>query len=95
MVIERLAGRVLRRILDKEKGFRKERERHIALEVCNTLVHKAGIIHPDLKPQNVMVGGKGRIPLIDFGFAGEVAGRRLTFARITKSTGTPDYISPE
>ena len=69
----------------------------IALGICDALdyIHTGGVIHRDLKPENVMVGHDDSVKLIDFGLAGEVAGRRLTFAHITKSMGTPDYISPE
>ena len=37
----------------------------------------------------------GHIKLIDFGIAGQEGARRLTFAKLSKSMGTPDYISPE
>jgi len=55
-------------------------------------VHKAGIVHGDLKPQNVMVMGNGVVKLMDFG----VARQRLDAERTTgTSAGTPLYMSPE
>jgi len=48
-----------------------------------------------LKPENVMVGSEDRIKLIDFGIAGSLGMRRLTFAKLTHAKGTPDYVSPE
>ena len=42
-----------------------------------------------------MVDSNDRIKLIDFGIAGSVGMRRLTFAKFTRAMGTPDYISPE
>jgi serine/threonine-protein kinase len=42
-----------------------------------------------------MIDAEDRIKLIDFGIAREAGARRLTFARLTKSMGTPDYVSPE
>lgn len=97
MVMEWLEGRLLRQILDEEKKLTPERAVRIALGICDALdyIHHEGVIHRDLKPENIMVASDDTIKLIDFGLAGEVAGRRLTFAHITKSMGTPDYISPE
>ena len=97
MVLEWVDGRLLREILDEEKKLPPVRAVRIALGICDALtyIHNAGVIHRDLKPENIMVGPDDSVKLIDFGLAGEVAGRRLTFAHITKSMGTPDYISPE
>jgi serine/threonine protein kinase len=97
MVMEWVEGRLLREILDEQKKLSPDRAVRIALGICDALdyIHKGGVIHRDLKPENVMVGPDDSVKLIDFGLAGEVAGRRLTFAHITKSMGTPDYISPE
>lgn len=97
MVMEWLEGRLLRQILDEEKKLTPERAVRMALGICDALsyIHHEGVIHRDLKPENIMVAPDDSIKLIDFGLAGGVAGRRLTFAHITKSMGTPDYISPE
>jgi serine/threonine-protein kinase len=48
-----------------------------------------------MKPENVMVDAHDNIKLIDFGIAGDAAARRLTYANITATLGTPNYISPE
>jgi len=53
------------------------------------------VVHRDLKPENVMVDGEDRIKLIDFGIAMKEDARRLTFANLSPTLGTPDYISPE
>ena len=97
MVMEWVEGHLLRNILDDEKKLPPERATRIALGICEALeyIHNSGVIHRDLKPENIMVDNEDRIKLIDFGLAGSVAGRRLTFRHITKSMGTPDYISPE
>ncbi len=42
-----------------------------------------------------MVGAQDRIKLIDFGIAAKAGSRRITFARLSETMGTPDYISPE
>ena len=42
-----------------------------------------------------MVDDQDNIKLIDFGIASDLRGRRLTFAKLSQTMGTPDYISPE
>jgi serine/threonine-protein kinase len=96
MVMEWCDGRLLREILD-EGRMPQQRAIHIAIGVLEALeyIHARGIVHRDLKPENIMVDGDDNIKLIDFGIAGDVAARRLTYANFTAAIGTPNYISPE
>jgi serine/threonine-protein kinase len=96
MVMEWCDGRLLREILD-EGRMPQQRAIHIAIGVLEALeyIHARGIVHRDLKPENIMVNGDDNIKLIDFGIAGDVAARRLTYANFTAAIGTPNYISPE
>ncbi len=65
----------------------------IARQLCAGLVaaHEHGIIHRDLKPANIMLDGRGRVRITDFGLAGLAADIGGTEAR----AGTPAYMSPE
>ena len=69
----------------------------ITTRICDALdyIHKHGVVHRDLKPENIMVDEQDNIKLIDFGIAANVGSRRLTFAKLSQTMGTPDYISPE
>ena len=57
--------------------------------------HKAGVIHRDMKPPNILINDEGLVKVVDFGIA---AAARNTETRLTKTgtlVGTPTYIAPE
>jgi serine/threonine protein kinase len=97
MVMEWVEGRLLRQILNEQKKLPPERAVRIALGICDALdyIHSHGVVHRDLKPENIMVDAEDHIKLIDFGISANVGSRRLTFAKLSQTMGTPDYISPE
>jgi serine/threonine-protein kinase len=96
MVMEWCDGRLLRQILS-EGRIPQDRAVRIAVNVLEALayIHENGVVHRDLKPENIMVDDNDNIKLIDFGIAGDTAARRLTYANVTATLGTADYISPE
>ncbi|MFW6057666.1 MAG: serine/threonine protein kinase, partial [Persicimonas sp.] len=59
-----------------------------------TLVHAAGVVHGDLKPQNVLVDADGRVTLLDFGTGSWVSGMSAE-EQLDKARGTPAYMAPE
>ena len=76
---------------------------HAALEfvgqLCHTVayLHGSGLIHGDIKPDNVFVTSGGRVVLMDFGLAAQTEGRidPLELERLGQRAGTATYISPE
>ncbi len=96
MVTEWCEGRLLRTILNQGR-IPHDRAMRIAAGVLEALdyIHSNGVVHRDLKRENIMVDDQDNIKLIDFGIASDSASRRLTYANFTAALGTPDYIAPE
>ncbi len=97
MVMEWVDGRLLRNILAEQPKLPPDRAIRITLRILDALdyIHSRGVVHRDMKPENVMVDEHDNIKLIDFGIAGNAGSRRLTFAKFSPTMGTPDYVSPE
>ncbi len=67
----------------------------IGKQVCEGLAeaHRLGVIHRDLKPQNIMIDEEGNARIMDFGIARSAKGKGITGAGVM--IGTPEYMSPE
>jgi serine/threonine-protein kinase len=91
--MELVPGRTLDEVLFEEGPLGAPEAVHIARQLCAALaaVHDAGIVHGDLKAQNVMQEAGGRVVLLDFG-SGRFADAWLGD---TAPTGTPLYLAPE
>lgn len=97
MVMEWVKGRLLRDILNEQGALPPDRAVRIALSICDALehIHRRGVVHRDVKPENITVDEEDRATIIDFGIAQTRASRWLTLSADSRTTGTPDYISPE
>ena len=102
LVMQHLRGETLAQRL--ERGRLPVREGlEIAVQLADALAfaHGAGVIHRDIKPQNVMVTPEGRVKLMDFGLAkapGRLDDQEETHAALTEEgafLGTIAYMSPE
>jgi len=67
----------------------------IAKQVCEGLeeAHRLGVVHRDLKPQNIMIDKEGNARIMDFGIARSLTAKGITGAGVM--IGTPEYMSPE
>jgi serine/threonine-protein kinase len=97
MVLEYVDGETLRAYLAARGRLPIEEVLSIGLQLAETLhyVHDQGVVHRDLKPDNILIGPDGRVTLTDFGIALRLASRRLTFSHLSNAVGTPDYMAPE
>ena len=67
----------------------------ITRQVCEGLeeAHKLGVVHRDLKPQNIMIDREGNARIMDFGIARSLKAKGITDGGII--IGTPEYMAPE
>ena len=89
--MEFVKGRTLAQAVEEDGVFTATKAGEIGIELCHAVaaVHGAGLLHRDIKAQNVMLAGDGRVVLMDFG-----TGRELGDDS-TSLVGTPLYLAPE
>ncbi len=91
--MEYIDGEDLSSLLRRIGRLPSDKAVEIAKQLCAGLAaaHEAGILHRDLKPANVMIDGRGKVRLTDFGLSGlaeQFRGREVM-------AGTPAYMAPE
>ena len=96
IVMEFVAGRTLRDILREGRKILPERALEITSGVLSALdySHRAGIIHRDIKPGNVMLTPSGDVKVMDFGIARAMSDSN-TMTQTAAVVGTAQYLSPE
>jgi eukaryotic-like serine/threonine-protein kinase len=97
IVMECVEGRTLRDILREGRRILPERALEITAGVLSALdySHRAGIIHRDIKPGNVMLTPSGDVKVMDFGIARAVSDASSTMTQTAAVVGTAQYLSPE
>ncbi len=96
LAMEFVAGKTLREVIHEEAPLTPRESLAIVEPVLEALraAHDAGLIHRDVKPENVLIRGDGEVKVADFGLA-----RAVTSSTVTSQTGvllgTVSYLSPE
>src|SRR5437867_3825210 len=95
IAMEYVEGANLKEYIRREGRLSPERALQIAAQVCEALefAHSHGVVHRDIKPQNILLTADGRVKVTDFGIA-----RALSSATITQTgtvLGSVQYLSPE
>ena len=96
IVMEYVDGRLLKDIiaegpLPEHEAVRITGQILTALEYS----HRAGVVHRDIKPGNIMIASNGQVKVMDFGIARAVAESSATIAETSTIVGTAQYFSPE
>ncbi len=96
-VMEYVEGQTVFDRLDRGERYSEKEALKLVIQVCQALVHahKAGFIHRDVKPKNIMITKDGVAKLADMGLAREASDVEAAQAEAGKAYGTPYYISPE
>jgi TolB-like protein len=96
MAMQLVRGRTLHQVLRERKRLPVGEALSIVRQAAEGLeaAHRAGLVHRDIKPNNIMVDAEGRVKIMDFGLmrskmGGEAITQRGDFF------GTPEYASPE
>jgi tetratricopeptide (TPR) repeat protein len=102
-VMEFIEGPSLRQVLEADKSVAAPRAIAILRQTCKALgaAHAKGIIHLDVKPDNIMLARSGRredmVKVVDFGIAGLISAQPAPDGTAARENvvGTPDYLAPE
>lgn len=104
MILDYVEGRSLAQIIEAEGPMEPRRAINIITQVCNALghAHEQGIVHRDVKPNNIIVNtknnGQAHVVVLDFGIAKITRGLNALDQKLTRTGdifGTPLYMSPE
>jgi tetratricopeptide (TPR) repeat protein/tRNA A-37 threonylcarbamoyl transferase component Bud32 len=95
ITMEYIRGEDLKNLIRKMGQLSAGQATTIAKQVCDGLdeAHRLGVVHRDLKPQNIMIDTRGSARIMDFGIARSLEGKGITGAGVM--IGTPEYMSPE
>ena len=95
LVMELVAGEPLSKIISRDAPLDPERTLNIVAQTATALdaAHRAGVIHRDVKPGNILIGADDAVKVTDFGIARAADAVPLT--RTGTVLGTAHYISPE
>ena len=95
LVLEYVEGRTLKDIIDEKGALPPVTSVQIAIRLLSALqhMHKNGIIHRDIKPQNILIHADGHVKVSDFGIA-RLAGSG-TISKTDMVMGSVHYFSPE
>ncbi|KAA8890575.1 Stk1 family PASTA domain-containing Ser/Thr kinase [Nocardia colli] len=97
IVMEYVEGDTLRDIVRGQGPLPPRRAMEVVADVCAALdfSHKAGIVHRDMKPANIMINRAGAVKVMDFGIARAIADSANPMTQTAAVIGTAQYLSPE
>lgn len=94
IAMEYVEGRNLYGVIQKSKKLGARESLNYMAQACSALgaIHESGIVHRDIKPDNIIIAKGGLVKIMDFGLAKQ-ENNRITKANMIM--GTPSYMSPE
>ncbi len=97
LVTELIDGISLRDLIAQKGTFPPDEAIALMRRIADGIAycHANDVIHRDLKPENILVKTDSQPVILDFGLALTKGGHRVTYANLTGTAGTPDYMAPE
>jgi serine/threonine protein kinase len=98
IAMELVDGQSLAEVIAKTGALSARRVVALTRQICQGLAHahERGLVHRDLKPDNIMITGRDRVRIVDFGLAVPMDDERSTrLTGVGIALGTPIYASPE
>jgi serine/threonine-protein kinase len=97
LITEWVDGRSMRDMVSEQAPMPPEKAIPLIRKIAEALAycHEHDIIHRDMKPDNVLITREGQPVILDFGSALIKSAKRVTYANLSSTAGTPDYMSPE
>ena len=95
LAMEHVDGKTLKKLILDEQPFSIKKALDLAIQICAGLsaAHEKGIVHRDIKSENILVNTKGELKITDFGLAKLKGSPNLT--KTGSTLGTAAYMSPE
>ncbi|MFC2156863.1 protein kinase [Acidobacteriota bacterium] len=95
ITMEYIEGQNLKELIRQTGQLTVGKAISLAKQICDGLAeaHSMGVVHRDLKPNNIMIDRGGNAKIMDFGIARAVKGKGITGSGVV--IGTPQYMSPE
>jgi serine/threonine protein kinase len=92
-----IEGKSMRDVVTEKAPMSQNEAARLIHKVADGIAycHENNVIHRDLKPDNILITQDGQPIIVDFGLALTKDARRVTYANLTPSAGTPDYMAPE
>jgi serine/threonine-protein kinase len=97
LVTEFVEGQSLRALIESSAPLPADQAVAFIRKIADGMAycHKNDVIHRDLKPENILITTDGQPVIMDFGLALTKGSHRVTYADLSATMGTPDYMAPE
>src|SRR5215813_5130599 len=97
LVTELVEGQSMRALIEKEAPVPPAKAIDLIKKIADGIAycHEHEVVHRDLKPENILINADSQPVILDFGLALTAGARRVTYANLSSTAGTPDYMAPE
>jgi len=97
LVTRLISGESMRDFVARRGAMPPDEATRLIKKIADGLAHchDHGIIHRDIKPENILISPDGEPVILDFGLALTKTAYRVTYANLSGTAGTPDYMAPE